>query len=592
MIKKLDFKRILFLSLFLVLVVFILPKGVSADEVKVIETQEDLVKALTESEDGATIYVSDIDFKKMPMGMVVVTKNVTIKSGKETHAEFRNATFALNGTATDASPLTVKFSGIDFIGDNTDMENPNVSSSGMEFMKTMCAGIFKMNVDATYEDCIFRGYHYGYGGVFNAIYSSDDNKNELKLNLNSCTFMDNAGKYGGAIYLTGRNHNITLNAKHCSFFGNRAATGGAIYADVAVLNLLDCSFSDNGGLSLLEGKNNGGALSLINCSTELNGCLVAGNAAQDNGGGIYAEISPFRTLMLLNTTVRGNRAESGSGLAVVPLESNFDTKAEALVYYSTFAYNGDDEKLPENDNAEFSCCIFEGSSEQIPSKENGYNAVTSKIKEGDLSHLTSEEKYTVGRDVQDSVLSGRLKLSLGELLAGDNYMEKFDLKIKTSPARTEILNMKYGDNLNLNIRDRMLYRYDGMSVSTDSVFLGGIMPENPVKILWKPKTKPLLIAVLVPVALIITLFAMKRRGEKIQNDMDWRERAMDNPEVQEKLTDRELDVLALLLLGKTREEIAEALYITDSTVKKHASSIYQKLGVKGKAELIAKLARK
>ena len=53
------------------------------------------------------------------------------------------------------------------------------------------------------------------------------------------------------------------------------------------------------------------------------------------------------------------------------------------------------------------------------------------------------------------------------------------------------------------------------------------------------------------------------------------------------LTGRELDVLREYLKGKTRTEISEALFISESTVKNHISSIFAKTGVKSKKELMA-----
>ncbi len=53
------------------------------------------------------------------------------------------------------------------------------------------------------------------------------------------------------------------------------------------------------------------------------------------------------------------------------------------------------------------------------------------------------------------------------------------------------------------------------------------------------------------------------------------------------LTPREKEVLELLLEGKQRNEIAAMLYISENTVKKQITSIYQKLGVSSRNELFA-----
>lgn len=55
-----------------------------------------------------------------------------------------------------------------------------------------------------------------------------------------------------------------------------------------------------------------------------------------------------------------------------------------------------------------------------------------------------------------------------------------------------------------------------------------------------------------------------------------------------KLTSRELEVTAALCKGMSNPQIAEALYISESTVKQHLSHVYKKMNVKNRYELIKK----
>ena len=57
------------------------------------------------------------------------------------------------------------------------------------------------------------------------------------------------------------------------------------------------------------------------------------------------------------------------------------------------------------------------------------------------------------------------------------------------------------------------------------------------------------------------------------------------------LTNREQDVLKLILENKKRKEIAEELFVTENTVKKHTAHIYEKLGVSDRSELLLKLSK-
>ena len=55
------------------------------------------------------------------------------------------------------------------------------------------------------------------------------------------------------------------------------------------------------------------------------------------------------------------------------------------------------------------------------------------------------------------------------------------------------------------------------------------------------------------------------------------------------LSERELEVAWLLYRGYTNRQIGEELYIAETTVKKHVSHIYQKLGVCSRKEFRAKV---
>jgi DNA-binding NarL/FixJ family response regulator len=51
-------------------------------------------------------------------------------------------------------------------------------------------------------------------------------------------------------------------------------------------------------------------------------------------------------------------------------------------------------------------------------------------------------------------------------------------------------------------------------------------------------------------------------------------------------TPREVEVLMLLTMGKSNKAIGKILFISDSTVKAHLTSIYKKLGVENRIEAV------
>jgi LuxR family maltose regulon positive regulatory protein len=66
------------------------------------------------------------------------------------------------------------------------------------------------------------------------------------------------------------------------------------------------------------------------------------------------------------------------------------------------------------------------------------------------------------------------------------------------------------------------------------------------------------------------------------------EKASPVGDLVEPLSHRELEVLHLMALGKTNQEIAGKLIVAPGTVKAHTASIYRKLDVSNRTEAVAR----
>lgn len=69
------------------------------------------------------------------------------------------------------------------------------------------------------------------------------------------------------------------------------------------------------------------------------------------------------------------------------------------------------------------------------------------------------------------------------------------------------------------------------------------------------------------------------------------EHILNCDEIVSQITEREKEVLSKLLTNKQRKEIADELFVTESTIKKHTGSIFTKLNVTNRFELYAKLKK-
>jgi ATP/maltotriose-dependent transcriptional regulator MalT len=71
--------------------------------------------------------------------------------------------------------------------------------------------------------------------------------------------------------------------------------------------------------------------------------------------------------------------------------------------------------------------------------------------------------------------------------------------------------------------------------------------------------------------------------------------AMGIPEVQEnravRLTKRELEVLTLVIEGRSSKDVADALYVSKRTVDFHLANIYDKLQVSNRVQAFRRATR-
>ena len=66
------------------------------------------------------------------------------------------------------------------------------------------------------------------------------------------------------------------------------------------------------------------------------------------------------------------------------------------------------------------------------------------------------------------------------------------------------------------------------------------------------------------------------------------EKASPAGDLVEPFSQRELEVLHLIALGRTNQEIARQLIVSPGTVKAHTASIYRKLDVANRTEAVAR----
>lgn len=85
--------------------------------------------------------------------------------------------------------------------------------------------------------------------------------------------------------------------------------------------------------------------------------------------------------------------------------------------------------------------------------------------------------------------------------------------------------------------------------------------------------------------------ALDKRGVYLHPIVARRVLDQQRDDIPDRLTERELDVIRLLVEGATNDDIATHLFVTEKTVKTHLSAIFRKLGVTNRTQAATKAMR-
>ena len=82
--------------------------------------------------------------------------------------------------------------------------------------------------------------------------------------------------------------------------------------------------------------------------------------------------------------------------------------------------------------------------------------------------------------------------------------------------------------------------------------------------------------------IVSILFSLIFKTEEKESSVDVGRQLM-----KKKLTSREIEITTLLLTGKSNKDIAAVLFVEESTIKSHLKSIFKKMNVNNRNQLMA-----
>ncbi len=521
--KQKKFKHVFTLLLILNLTFSVLPLTVFAQETELITTEAGLKEALHNAMDGDTLLVGDIEFAYSPMGMTL-SKGVTIKSGKDTPAVFSGGAFAVMGGASEQDTINIRFENITFAGVN---DIDNIDFTGQQIMtatKIRPAVFFSRCVNAEFQSCDFSGYSMANGGAVYGIYSSADSiGHRLSVSFEDCSLNANAGGYGGAIYLSGAG-NIFLDMINCELSRNISGYGGAIWADQATVTLENCKISENrfenfypdtptkgGGIYVGSGtlhmKNcyildnearNGGGIALSYTESVLDGCVISGNSATENGGGIWCENYGNNLVTVVNGTIANNTAVMGGALYISENEAALGSGGVGKTFLILSTLSGNTPAMKEYDTERLSllgCALHgEGCGEAMPSEANQYCYFTETKHTGDpYKHLDGSVK--IDSTVLDGFWGSRFDNRYGIFCAGNNAYSDTTYRFLVDGEVKDTVTVGYGEMPSLPEYQKDGYTFDrwqfddGYEYDPEvSLLVGGGSDFVDLCALWTPNT--------------------------------------------------------------------------------------------------------
>lgn len=581
-----------------------------------INSRQDFATALSKKQ--SVINVGDIDFGATPIA-IDISYSVEIV-GKNQKSLFLNAHFNIVGgtTANDVVHVTIKNIKFDggFDTQNKTLENGKTFAENFGTDRTnpvykaiVPTGLFDLKI----ENCEFFGYASQSGAV---IYRLNTEASSIRSNLkiSNTKVYDNICEES-PLYIVDKSLNLKIeNSEFCnnitqfcggiSIWGANSELDGVSIHDNKFVNF--CSVFDkySGGLFvamsdiLIKNSNisnnsayNGGGVQVVNSNATFFNCKILNNKTFATGtskagilyceggygGGVLVISNEGQIVKFENCNISANSAVNGGAIAVMPASQNAKG-GQVELYFCNIGLNN------QNDNQAIKyygyseqnkglllakgCIIVDQTS--IENIENDYNYISTKeqaLADKVISESIIENIATDGLVILPNSSADR---SVPKTVC-DTWNLYFTVK---GNRKIGVQNVEETNNLALVI---------SLSITAFIVTLAGV-------------------------AVLILLLKRKKSATNQQKEMA--EITNPTPSVANKpitvftneqieiilknvnddvaLSKKEIDVFKLSLLGKSRKEMASESFVTEHTIKKHLSSIYDKLGVGTRKELYEK----
>ncbi len=552
-----------------------------------VETRAGLMKALAEKQEE--IYVGNMEFDESDIPIAV--KNSVRIIGRQEGSVLSKAHFEVIGAESESHKIEVTFENIIFDGcyDMPDVDTLDYPS--FEDLHGDRGDLLAVNasgfLDLSLVSCKFTRYCRKLIPALYVNYSGEGIGEASSCTIKNCVFSENICERGviwfngkgaaldfrdsivennwihtNAVFVGGMNGTISglqIRNNRRVVFGEKniyTHSGGGILLSKSELFVTGCTIEGNTSI-------NGGGMAISACNILVSDSVIRNNHALECGGGLIIGSSESAPVYITNCLIERNTADKLEGGAMVWPDDQINIGLPTGI-------------------VEFSFCTFMGNTSPDP-EHLKYHPIANE-----------DPEKTAGRDGKTDFIACRIDDSaVDAAIINSGKFNIVNSTDKGEPVPDELVSSVARGSY----ADVSQELFPGVNaVVNDDAF------KHPV--LW------MLSAAGIIVLLVASVFIRKSREALVSSEDEADEEASDAPEesgivefsmddvVPEMvdrarnygvLTERELDILCEYLKGKKRQQIAEELFISESTVKNHISRIFSKLEVKSKEELEGKL---
>ena len=542
-----------------------------------------------------SILVNDIDFNHE---IIAINHNVNI-SAKDNSAEFKNVYFSLIAPNVVDERIEVSFSNIVF-DDSFELGSIDLSAPtsfedafGSTRDENKCFsgnnGYYSLNLDG----CVIKNYASEVGP---AIYV-ENHKEALdykRVNVNNCKFYNNYSAWD-TLHLS--NDKLEVSITNSEFYSNYSYRGAGFCVVNGSSTIDKINVHDNHFVPYEDYKDNfqlaGGGVYIGGLDVKMSNSYIVNNETTYGGG--LAVSTPFagnKTMVLENVCIKNNKAVYGGGIALFSLFGQPLTFIDCEILsneaqYGSALYTEVYARWIQANNGGLVSFFFSTFGLNTATDNNTFKFYQEEGTKGQLGTISLKGCVAIGNDVYESTNNDYNYIATKEQALLDGVINEQSIE-SISDGLFPIKGSKGDIKVKADV------------YSTWSSFFEGSNQARKIgKNIKKTSAFPapfilMSVGFILVLGCLIALLFSTLKNRKNSKTVPVEQASVDNEtpdlrkEYYESLSEREKQIVSLMIALKKRKDIAEELNYSENTIKKDLTSIYSKLHVADKFELISK----